>query len=437
MSVLNDLQETTLVPFSDERDHEPSGLVRCSYCDETLSALSLLQYDFKGYVTERIEAPHLDFYAISRKMMSRFEDAWLSVKVVDILCGNCSCSCDDCGDIVVTDTTYLTARSETICEGCYENYSNCDYCEDIYHSDDVYPIDGGNNYYCEECRDHHAYACDNCDEYHRDHYHCEAGSVESNLINSYSYKPYPIFHGIKGGQKLFFGLELEIEDTSGNYLEGAQLVSDRLGDFVYLKEDSSLERGFEIVTHPFDFEYYKSSFNFNFLDDLRALGFRSWDSKTCGLHIHISKSGFISGGHIWRFSNLILNNLPQWVKIAGRNSERWASFDKGANKIAGVLKGKDFPERYVAVNMSNDKTIEVRIFRGSLNERRVRAAIESIHAAVTYTKDLSVRDVADHALTFERFAQWVEGVGEYANLCDLLIAKNIIHNSAAAEKVGQ
>jgi 4-diphosphocytidyl-2-C-methyl-D-erythritol kinase len=32
---------------------------------------------------------------------------------------------------------------------------------------------------------------------------------------------------------------------------------------------------------------------------------------------------------------------------------------------------------------------------------------------------------------------WVEGVGEYANLCDLLIAKNIIHNSAAAEKVGQ
>jgi hypothetical protein len=79
----------------------------------------------------------------------------------------------------------------------------------------------------------------------------------------------------------------------------------------------------------------------------------------------------------------------------------------------------------------------VRIFRGSLNERRVCAAIESIHAAVVYTKDLSVRDVADQALSFDRFAQWVEGVGEYGNLCDLLIAKNIIHKSAQAEKAGQ
>jgi hypothetical protein len=437
MSVLSDL-EVHLTPMIFERDYLPTGAVSCDACSADFPVSILLEYDLTSHKTERIETNLQDFWAIcARRQVVTPDGVYHPMNLVDILCDHCASCCDDCGEIVDNDSINDTAYGDRICDDCRENYYfSCDFCEGLVHSDDINSIDGGNSYYCRGCTENRAYWCNACDDYHRDHYNCPEDDypTDRGLIKSYSYKPEPVFYSDGVNQKLFFGLELEIESTSGNYAEGAQLVTDRLGDFVYLKEDGSLNHGFEIVTHPFDYEHYRSNFNFGFLADLRALGFRSWDSKTCGLHIHISKTGFISGGHIWRFSNLILNNLPQWVKIAGRNSERWASFDKGANKIAGILKGKEYPERYVAVNMSNDKTIEVRIFRGSLNERRVCAAIESIHAAVVYTKNLSVRDVADKALSFDRFAQWVEGVAEYGNLCDLLIAKNIIHKSAQAEE---
>jgi hypothetical protein len=92
-----------------------------------------------------------------------------------------------------------------------------------------------------------------------------------------------------------------------------------------------------------------------------------------------------------------------------------------------VLKGEKFPERYCAVNLSNADTIEVRIFRGSLNERRVRSAIESIDCAIQYAGILSVHDINQGALKFGMFADWVNvNRSECASFIDLMCEYGLI-----------
>jgi hypothetical protein len=167
--------------------------------------------------------------------------------------------------------------------------------------------------------------------------------------------------------------------------------------------------------------------DFKFLSGLQELGYRSWSAGTCGLHVHISRTGFASSGHVWKFAQLILSNQRAWSKLAGRDSSRWASFDPEQNGIMKVLKGEKFPERYCAVNLSNADTIEVRIFRGSLNERRVRSAIESVDCAIQYAGTLSVHDINQGALKFGRFADWVnENRTDCASFIDLMCEYGLI-----------
>jgi hypothetical protein len=113
--------------------------------------------------------------------------------------------------------------------------------------------------------------------------------------------------------------------------------------------------------------------------------------------------------------------------LAGRTSSRWASFDLETNAVMKVLKGEQFPQRYCAVNLSNTDTIEVRIFRGSLNERRVRSAIESVDCAIQYAGTLSVHDINQGALKFGRFADWVnENRTECVSFIDLMCEYGLI-----------
>jgi hypothetical protein len=126
-----------------------------------------------------------------------------------------------------------------------------------------------------------------------------------------------------------------------------------------------------------------------------------------------------------------LSNSGAWSKLAGRTASRWASFDPEQNGIMKVLKGEKFPERYCAVNLSNADTIEVRIFRGSINERRVRSAIESIDCAIQYAGTLSVHDINQGALKFGMFADWVnESRTDCASFIDLMCEYGLVPSLA-------
>ncbi|MCU6720217.1 amidoligase family protein [Porcipelethomonas ammoniilytica] len=59
-------------------------------------------------------------------------------------------------------------------------------------------------------------------------------------------------------------------------------------EVLYIKSDGSLDYGMELVSHSCSLEYYRQGMNWQKLMRKAAeLGYRSHNTKTCGLHVHI------------------------------------------------------------------------------------------------------------------------------------------------------
>ena len=367
---------------------------------------------------------------------------WADVWIVDswmFFCNECFSWCTDCGDPVENDNLYGSR-----CEDCDSNYSTCHHCGDQFHDDVLYYVEEISEMTCQNCvaNSNNFLRCpDSNNIYVADSDHwldCEPVTVfgarpARRLVENYSFKPNPNFFQLPSETtETFFGVELEIEAPNGStsseiYDAGAKLIKDTLKDLVYLKQDGSLNYGFEIVTHPFTFEWYKANLKTDFMRELSGMGFKSWDAKTCGIHVHISRKAFKDSAHVWRFVQLFLKNKTEWVKLAGRNSKRWSSFDPDRLPILDILKKKKNPERYCAVNLCNYDTLEIRIFRGSLNETRFRSAIELVAGAVDYTRMITLKDYARHAIEFENFAKFLNlYADEYPNANQILTKKGLI-----------
>jgi hypothetical protein len=260
---------------------------------------------------------------------------------------------------------------------------------------------------------------------------------DESLIHSYSYRPSPFFFG-EG--KYHFGFELEVESRGNGLYTGAQLAQDNLGGHAYLKEDGSLSDGFEIVTHPHTLENYHNNFNWGVLQKLQSEGYRSWNTRTCGLHVHVSRTAFGDGdpwdyrikntsrsqlilkrqSHELRFMKLIYDNQRQVERIAGRSNNSYATFQDKGNLVRKVKDGYQENGRYSAINTENEATIEIRVFKGSLRKERVLSALEFVHASVEYTRDIKVTS-KNHALSWLKFTGYVSANAEmYPNLVTIM-----------------
>lgn len=303
------------------------------------------------------------------------------------VCERCSCW--------THETRWSDARDSSLCTNCYDNYIDCDDCGYDYHEDD-------------------GHTCE--DEY-------DGESDGNGWISNYSYKPKPIFHG---EAPYHMGIELEVEDKqqSGRG-DMAEIISNKLGtDVVYHKWDGSLSNGFEIVTHPLSLDYYHNM-DWSWLEDLKDNGFRSWNTRTCGLHVHISRTAFrgsstLTGeAHQLRFLKFIYDNQRQACRIAGRVSE-WAKWDDKGNLVAKVKKGINSAGHYSAVNTENSFTIEIRIFKGSLRKERILSAIEFTHAVTEFTRSLKIVP-KDKPLSWSRFVAYVVSESNtYPNLLTII-----------------
>jgi hypothetical protein len=316
------------------------------------------------------------------------------------------------------------------------DYFECNSCESYTHYDNSGWFDGER--YCEDCIDSNVYDCGNCGESQWDGngHDCEDDEDES-LIHSYSYRPSPYFFG-EG--KYHFGFELEVEARRNNRYDGASIVQNALGGRAYLKDDGSISDGFEIVTHPHTLENYHKEFNWSVLERLQSDGYRSWNTTTCGLHVHVSRTAFGDGNpwsynvrgadrsrlllkrqsHELRFMKLIYDNQRQVERIAGRSNNSYATFQDKGNLVRKVKMGYQTSGRYSAINTENDDTIEIRVFKGSLRKERVLSAIEFVHACVEYTRDIKVTS-KNHALSWLKFTGYVANNAElYPNLVTIM-----------------
>lgn len=357
----------------------------------------------------------------------------------------CSRSCDRCdtqyarynwrvtsfysGDLVMANFERVTG--EDMCSKCQQevfadhggedNFFHCPACESMEILDDSGYYNGSR--YCQHCYDSNVGTCDECgQEYWGDDGHYCPEEDSSQLINSYSYKPRPYFFGTA---TYHMGFELEVESDGNSIRDAAEVVTNALGERIYLKEDGSLTQGFEIVTHPHSLEEYHDNFDWSALTDLRRLGFRSWDTRTCGLHVHVSRTAFgvmhkrsditKIQAHELRFMKLIYDNDRQISRLAGRTSS-YATFEDKGRLVQKVKYGHQENGRYAAINSENSETLEVRVFKGSLKPQRVLMALELVQCSVEYTRGLHV-SASNKALSWMMFTRYVvDNASTYPNL---------------------
>jgi len=341
----------------------------------------------------------------------------------DPVCDSCVVMCIHCEYVMTVDDEYNDVEGELWCENCTRNDAYwCDLC-DNYFTGYTYGTDDSDDTMCERCYENNTTYCEDCDSTYLNG--CEYNHNEDNdgrTIHDYSYRPDPIFRKSDDEQtRLYFGIEIETEVRGGDYSNrrsAAEYAQQQLEmyDLAYLKSDGSLECGFEIVTHPLSHSYFMKDGDrlWNTIDKLKSeYGMMAWGTKTCGLHVHISRAGFNGGSHQHRFLQLVYNNKDFYEVIAGRASSHWAKFDDIFDPNTGQKSFKNKfdrhgSDRYSAVNTNNRNTLEMRIFRGSLNPRFIKSAIDLAHASVEFTRVMSVREVRDDGLSCLKFRQYIE-----------------------------
>lgn len=316
----------------------------------------------------------------------------------------------------------------------------CDGCSNYFRHDHSDYFTNNDYIYCEDCRNEHFYYCDNCDEtvHHDDFHDCER---VSSVVHSYGYKPFPCLFGKSKESTPFYhlGFELEVEQRNeDNCYDEAVKIQEVLGARAYMKEDGSLRGGFEIVTHPHTLEEYKDNFPWEFIQVAKRNNLVSWNSPRCGFHVHVSRYAFGPGmkpgdttevyyqrtiivrqQHELKFLKLIYDNERQVQRLAGRKSD-WARFTDKGNLWRKVKQGYQSEGHYSAVNVENNNTIEVRVFRGSLKRERLMANLEFVHSAVEYTRNLRV-SATNKALSWIAYSGYVyQNADKYPHLLEYM-----------------
>jgi hypothetical protein len=310
-------------------------------------------------------------------------------------CDSCV-QCDRCGALTPdNDDTITTARGHRVCESCRTaDYTQCGNC-DAWNRDDVSCGNG--------CDDDDAFDDDDDDDDFDD---------VGGRIHGYYYKPEPVFHGCG---PLYLGAEIEVATPGYGGYACVQSALDHLGRLGYLKDDSSIGGGFEIVTHPMSYDWAIDNFPWQLLTDLRDQGCEATDST--GMHVHLSRAGFSSQYHIYRWMKFIYRNEAPVTALARRRSNEWAAFTQADRKFVKDYAKGGCGARYRAINTNNADTFELRIFASSLHPTEVQAALGFAAASVEYTRDLNAYAICRHrGWSWAAFADWVAEQPAYAPL---------------------
>lgn len=349
-------------------------------------------------------------------------------------------TCDDCGELVHEDNVCWTTDDIPICSDCADRYYN--YCEDCerYDRDTTYIENYGN--VCNNCYgrgDYHY--CERCDNYFRgddmtfcdedEQYYCdecyderceELEEEENNDYVGYYHEHHSQYgrhiqyvEGEDEENTFTYGVETETESVNGNrdnereYIEvlnGAPIKNER-------EHDSSLDySGVEVITYPFSYEYAMANVEGmkETFEKAIALGYRG-DRSNCGIHIHVKRPSDEVIDRIWLIMETFKREI---IEVARRHNEHYAHFISDYNGNVGentlkslyyIEKNKNKSDRYYALNLTNEKTIEFRIFKSTLNYRTWYAYLQFINNIMVECSNLEkpVEDITWEDLTRGEF----------------------------------
>ena len=332
-----------------------------------------------------------------------------------IMCKDCfelkTTVCECCGERIWEEDARGNNRI-ILCNHCYEyNYTNCEECGALIHNDDAYYENSDNDYpYCYTCYE----------------------KLFKSSIKSYCYKPDPIFYG---SGSFYMGVELEIDDGGEDNDNADELLC--IGNFknnrIYCKHDGSIENGFEIVSHPMGLEYHLNDMPWlKIFDKAISMGYRSHQTSTCGLHVHVNRTAFgddydSQEEAIARVIYFVEKHWDKLLKFSRRteaNINRWASrYGISSNAKDTYKNAKDNRRgRYVAVNLENDNTIEFRLFRGTLRYTTFAATLQLVYEICRFAIMLTDSELEN--MSWDDFVSKIDPMKK--ELLQYLKEKNII-----------
>ena len=340
-----------------------------------------------------------------------------------IYCEDCDSElfeiCNDCGCKFLRDEMFwIEGYNHYVCEDCYDDYINCANCGGLVRRSDAYSSEDGD--ICEYCADYHYTCCDVCgarvhnDVIHYDEdedmYYCnECYDGHETIIHSYHHShnnETKFYGGIDNGTTLFMGIELEVDEGDDRDDTAREMYDCMPDGFITMENDGSLDYGFENITQPATLEYH-TSIRTNYEDMFQIAkdnGFRSHNTSTCGYHIHFNRSFFEDKEDecIAKLLYLVEKFWDELVKFSRRNYanlDRWAKkYDKTPDEVVDDMKSHNL-DRYHAINLTNRKTIEFRMFRGTLKSETFFATLQLVDTIVRYVKEHTNADI--QSLNFE------------------------------------
>lgn len=206
-----------------------------------------------------------------------------------------------------------------------------------------------------------------------------------------------------------FGLELEVQLRSGNLNKKLAEVHEalnhettELGEYCFFERDGSIGEGFEIVTQPAGIDTHRERLSRFLESDAIKRGLRSHEGGACGLHVHVGRE-YLTQAQIYRVQSFLNNRANEELvrKIARRYDNGYCRYHGHLAKLSPM--GKHSTERYEALNVTNNETVEFRIFRGSLRFESVMAALEFCNALLTFCTPGEVAFSDFHSDGFKNF----------------------------------
>lgn len=306
--------------------------------------------------------------------------------------------CYDCDELINTRTESCetTHDGRTICESCYnEDYYRCENCDEVFHCYEGSWADDGDYWYCDECGRQHA----GVESYHA---HGDNGSC--------SFKDFyrPRLAEKDKSNPLLFGVELESDKGIFDVDAFSRWTED--GNLVHFEHDGSLSKsGVELITMPCSLLFHQTEMDWpKICGKLISQGFKSHNTETCGLHVHVGREG-LNPSTISKMDFFVNHAKEFFGQIARRRHVYGYNAEWDERKLISSEKGKCVSEkRYQPVNTSNKSTVEIRIFRGTLKWNTLVGSIEMVHAMITFLDGFSVCELVKSPIesSVMKFVDW-------------------------------
>lgn len=213
------------------------------------------------------------------------------------------------------------------------------------------------------------------------------------MIHSDSFKPNPIFYrsASDGKSERTYGIELEVDagcDSFGcpaieyyDCCDHARVLADTFfaDGSAYLKEESALDAGFEIVSHPRTLRAWEDVAGMwgAALEYLSAEGYVCPDDSICRLHIHVDKVS-VSKIHLYKIGKLFSENMDWLQQISRKPKEQFLRLFPSGGGDSDII------------NLMPLNTVEFRLFHSSMRWDKILGSIQIIDSLLDWVDQVSV-----------------------------------------------